>query len=55
MKKKFIFTPEAIGLLLLQKNIRIYDAAVFSWSVMTPRQYGEYLLRKGVKKWGRNK
>ena len=36
-------------------TIRVNGAKPFSRFVMTPRQYGEYLLRKGVKQWGRNK
>lgn len=35
--------------------IRVNGEKPFSRFVMTPREYGEYLLRKGVKKCGRNK
>lgn len=35
--------------------IRVNGEKPFSRFVMTPREYGEYLLRKGVKQWGRNK
>ena len=35
--------------------IRVNGVKPFSRLVMTPREYGEYLLRKGVKQWGRNK
>ena len=35
--------------------IRMNGARPFSKFSLTPKEYGEYLLRKGVKKWGRNK
>lgn len=35
--------------------IRMNGERPFSRFSLTPREYGEYLLRKGVKKWGRNK
>ena len=35
--------------------IRMNGARPFSKISLTPKEYGEYLLRKGVKKWGRNK
>ena len=35
--------------------IRMSGERPFSKFSLTPKEYGEYLLRKGVKKWGRNK
>lgn len=35
--------------------VRMNGERPFSRFSLTPREYGEYLLRKGVKKWGRNK
>ena len=35
--------------------VRMNGERPFSRLSLTPREYGEYLLRKGVKKWGRNK
>lgn len=35
--------------------IRMNGAKPFSKFSMSPKDYGEYLYRRGVKKWGRNK
>lgn len=47
---------KSFAILLRKPNvIRVKGAKPISRLVMTPREYGEYLLRKGVKQWGRNK
>lgn len=33
--------------------IRMKGARPFTKFSLTPKEYGEYLLRRGVKKWGR--
>ena len=33
--------------------IRMNGARPFTKFSLTPKEYGEYLLRRGVKKWGR--